>query len=150
MQYRTTFNNTSDDTCKDHHAMAKSKTKQTQRESPEGDSPVTSNNLQGAIKKAAHRLAQALGDASELKVETRYVLTDTSAQEASDERGILLARTTMQLDGDAEVLLPMQRDDAGKLITDREIFELHAANVRTALDYRTNLLTNLLRATSLS
>lgn len=129
--------------------MTKKKTSKTQPAKTEGDGPVTTNStsMQSTIKNAAHRLAKALEDASEIRIETRYVLTD--APVAGDERGQLLARTVMQLDGDAELLVPMQRNEDGQLVTDREIFDLHMANVKSALEYRADLLSSLLQATSL-
>ncbi len=111
-----------------------------------GDKPVSTTNLQSTVKRAANKLAKALENASELKVETRYVLTDVSGEAGSDERGHLLARTIMQADGDTELVIPMERSDDG-LTTNREIFDLHMSNVKTALDYRGTLLESLLKAT---
>ena len=111
-----------------------------------GERPV-SNNLQTALKNATQKLAKSLEDATELKVETRYVLlSGADTNTGPDETGRLLARTVMQLDGDATVILPMTRSDTGELQTNKEIFDLHQSNVTTALKYRMDLLTNLMAA----
>jgi len=103
------------------------------------------SNLQNAIKNTTEKLAKALEDATELKIETRYIdLSGPNA--ASDEAGRLLARTVMQLDGDMTVIVPMNRDEAGELQTNKEVFDLHQSNVVTALDYRAKLLNDLIKA----
>lgn len=113
---------------------------------------MTTSNLQNVIKNAAHRLARALEDAQEIKIETRYVLTDAppeeSGEESGNDNGMLVGRTIMQLDGDAELIVPMQRDDAGRLTADRELFSLHMTNVKSALEYRSELLSSLMRMLS--
>lgn len=108
---------------------------------------MSRKDVEKSIRNATLKMANALEGAAELKVETRYVLVDDAGGEISgDEKGRLLARTTMQLDGDTGVVLPMTRDATGKLQTDKEIFELHQTNVGMALNYRLDLLNKLLVA----
>lgn len=105
------------------------------------------SNLQSSVKNATQKLAKALEDATELTIETRYILlSGTDADLKSDEKGRLLARTVMKLDGDTTMVLPMTRNDAGELVTNKEIFDLHQHNVVTALEYRSKLLSDLIAA----
>ena len=105
------------------------------------------SNLQNSIKNATSKLAKALEDAAELRVETRYVLlSEPTADAKPDDNGRLLARTVMELGGDTTVVLPMTRNDAGELQTNKEIFDFHQKNVVTALEYRARLLSDLLGA----
>lgn len=108
---------------------------------------MSRKDVENSIRNATLKMATALEGAAELQVETRYVLTGDAADDLKEnEKGRLLARTTIQLDGDTNVVLPMTRDAAGKLQTDKDIFELHQNNVSMALDYRLNLLNKLLVA----
>lgn len=107
---------------------------------------MSTNNLQSTVKNVANKLAKALSDATALTVETRYFLTNASEKAEGDERGHLLARTVMQADGDTEMAIPMVRGEDGQLTANRELLELHTNNVKTALEYRANLLDSLLNA----
>lgn len=101
------------------------------------------NDLETTIRNAAYKFAKALEDASELEVETLYVeVSDQGAIDFQDARPV--ARTTIKLDGDMNVVVPMTRSDSGALERDDALLELHLENVDAATKYRTDLLEALL------
>ena len=105
------------------------------------------NELQTMVQNTLQRMAKALEDAIELRVETRCMVLDGRHEgPQSEERSQLLARTVLGLDGDMEVLVPVTRDSAGQVTQNEEMFALHQRNVQQALDYRADLLKLLLDA----
>ena len=105
-----------------------------------GDQPVTESNvdLSEALRSAAQELARQIEDASELTVETKYVVLEES------EEPTLVARTTIELDGDMEVVVPMRREASGALVRDEGLLDFHQGNVDNAIAYRANLLDTIL------
>ncbi len=102
-------------------------------------------NLETTVRSVALKLAKALEDAAQLRVETRcIVLSGEDADIGEGEKGRLIARTTMQLDGDSEVVVPVNRAEDGELKKDDDLLELHLRNVSTALEYRSRILDSLL------
>lgn len=105
------------------------------------------NELQTLVQNTLQRMAKALEDAIELRVETRCMVVDGRDEGSpAEDRGQLLARTVLGLDGDMDVLVPVTRDSAGKVTQNEEMFSLHQRNVQQALDYRAELLKMLLDA----
>ena len=101
-------------------------------------------DLETTVRNAAQKFAQALADASELTVQTEYVeVGDGGAVDFEQDRRPI-ARTVIKLDGDTEVIIPMTRTETGALERDAALLELHLSNVRSATDYRTDLLGVLL------
>lgn len=94
-------------------------------------------DLTAAIKKAGQELAKQISDASDLQVETKWVLADengdvdwTAAKPA--------ARTIVKLDGDSELIVPMTKE-GDVLVVRKDLLELHEANVANARAYREKL-----------
>lgn len=101
------------------------------------------NDLENTIRNAAYKFAKALEDASELEIETLYVeVGDQGAINFEDARPV--AKTTIQLDGDMNVVIPMTRSESGALERDDSLLQLHMENVDSATSYRTDLLEALL------
>jgi hypothetical protein len=105
-----------------------------------GDNPENQTNvdLGEALRSAAQELARQINDASELTVETKYIVLEES------EEPTLVARTTIELDGDTEVVIPMRREASGALVRDEGLLEFHLGNVENAIAYRANLLDTIL------
>ena len=78
----------------------------------------TTTDLTTALKKAGAELAKQISDASELQIETKWVLADekgdvdwTTAKPA--------ARTTIKLDGDSELIVPMSKEGDSLVVQTR-------------------------------
>ncbi len=101
---------------------------------------ATTPELKEALKNIADKLAAYVEDAATMKVETRY------AEMGSDEKGQpkLAARTTIKLDGDSETVLPMKKGPDGELVVDTLVHEMHQQHVQAAIDYRAEMLGQLL------
>ena len=100
-------------------------------------------DLEASIKKAANRIAKYVADVSTLTVVTSYVELD-SAGAADFEQRKPVARTTIELDADSEVVVPMRRTDEGGLELDTDLLDLHGEHVATAMEYRAQILAALL------
>jgi hypothetical protein len=98
------------------------------------------NELRDALKTAADRIAKYVQDAAEMAVETQYV--ELGATSFADAR--LAARTVVKLDGDSQTVVPMQKNDMGKLEVDLSVYEVHQQNVQAAIEYRTKMMNALL------
>ena len=95
-------------------------------------------DLQVALRQAASTLAQQLSDASSLKVETLYVkIGDDGTTNFKEARPV--ASTTIELDGDTTMIIPV-RDEGGILVRDDALLELHLNSVKSAIEYRQQLL----------
>jgi hypothetical protein len=97
----------------------------------------TTTDLATALRKAGEELAKQISDASELQIETKWVLADekgdvdwTTAKPA--------ARTTISLDGDSELIIPMVKE-GDTLVVRKDLLALHEANVANARAYREKL-----------
>jgi hypothetical protein len=55
-------------------------------------------------------------------------------------------RTVIKLDADSEAIVPLQETEAGVLVVDRDLLEVHHRNVAAAIEYRARLLDALLNA----
>src|SRR5512143_1982689 len=101
---------------------------------------ATQTELKDALKAAAEKIAQYVQDAAEMAVETRYI--EMGSDSFDDAK--LAARTVVKLDGDSQTVLPMRKGEAGALVVDTTIFELHQQNVQAATDYRARMMDSLL------
>jgi hypothetical protein len=88
-------------------------------------------------------LAKALADATDLTVETNYVELDPKDPHNLD-KAFIVARTIIQLDGDQQTIVPMQRSDSGGLVLDDTLLAMHQQNVANAIDYRSKTIETLL------
>lgn len=112
------------------------------------------DELETTVREAALKLAKALKDASELRVQTIFLQTEDHGTLKFDDKGMVefnyelpiarIARTIIQLDGDTEVIVPMKVNNEGELERDEVMLELHTLNVSSAIDYRASLLDALL------
>ena len=101
------------------------------------------SELENNIRAAAGKLAKALADASDLTVETNYVELDPQDPNNLDKT-FIVARTIIQLDGDQQTIIPMQRGDSGGLVLDETLLAVHQQNVTNAIDYRSKSIETLL------
>ena len=96
--------------------------------------------LREAIKKAAEQVAKYVEDVASMKVDTKYVEVGGAASFMDAKLG---ASTLVQLDGDSETVVPMQKGDV-KLEVDSGLYEVHQQNVQAAIDYRAKMMSALL------
>jgi hypothetical protein len=101
------------------------------------------NEYELALKNAAASVAKYVQDAATMLVETKYVEVDSKGS-GNFEEARSIARTEIKLDGDSMAIVPMRRNDAGELVVDAMLFELHQQNVATAIEYRARILNALL------
>ncbi len=102
--------------------------------------------LQNSLKTVADKVAQYIGDAATLKVETRALTVGADGQ-TQFEQATAVARSIIRLDGDSETILPMRASSKpDQLEVDTTLFEMHQHSVNTAIDYRTRILSALLNA----
>jgi metal-dependent amidase/aminoacylase/carboxypeptidase family protein len=101
------------------------------------------SELENNIRAAAAKLAKALADATDLTVETNYVEIDPKDPNNLDKT-FIVARTIIQLDGDQQTIIPMQRGDSGGLVLDDTLMAVHQQNVKSAIDYRSKSIETLL------
>jgi hypothetical protein len=100
---------------------------------------ATSPELKEALKNVADKVAAYVEDAATLTVETRYAEMGAAAGQAK-----LAARTVIKLDGDSETVLPMKKGPDGELVVDSLVHEMHLEHVQAAIDYRAEMLGQLL------
>ena len=94
-------------------------------------------DLRSALENAARKLAEALRNVQELKVETRWVEVKAKAFDEKDSN--LVAMTKIQLDGDTTVIIPL-RDENGALVPDQVLLDMHKEAVDSAMEYRSMLV----------
>ncbi len=107
---------------------------------PKGANPMsngTTTDLATALKKAGEELAKQISDASELQVETKWVLADEKG-DVDWNAAKPAARTTIKLDGDSELIVPMSKE-GDTLVVRKDLLALHEANVANARAYREKL-----------
>jgi hypothetical protein len=104
------------------------------------DEMTKTSNLQEALKQAASKLAEQISEATQLNVQTFTTLIDEDGKAAKPQ---LVAETTIDLDGDTKLTIPM-RKDAGALVVEAGLLELHLGSVQNAIKYRETLLQNIL------
>lgn len=101
------------------------------------------NELMNALKTAAEKIADYVGKAATLTVETEYVELDSGATDFSAAKPV--ASTIIKLDGDCKTVVPMRRTESGALQTDESLYDLHQRNVATAIDYRAKMMNAMLQ-----
>lgn len=101
------------------------------------------SDLENSIREAGQKLADALKNASEIKVETLWVAV--SADGPADFSGARpVAQTIIELDGDSRTTLPMHPADTGVPNLDERLLDIHQRSVSAAIEYRANILNALL------
>lgn len=104
------------------------------------------NELQNAIRSAAEKVAQYVHDVATLTVETRAVTIDSGGGARFDQ-ALPVARSIIKMDGDSETIVPLRRaGEKEQSALDTALYELHQANVNTAIEYRARILGALLDA----
>jgi hypothetical protein len=96
-----------------------------------------------SLKNAAATVAKYIDDAATMEVVTKFVEIDSS-DTPDFAAGKPVARTIIKLDADSETTIPMRKSASGTLEVDNALFEIHQANVATAIDYRASLLDAML------
>ena len=96
-----------------------------------------------SLKNAAASVAKYIDDAATMEVVTKFVEIDSnSTPDFAAAKPV--ARTLIKLDADSETTVPMRKGTSGALEVDNALFEIHQANVATAIDYRASLLEAML------
>ena len=103
------------------------------------------NDLENSVRRAMERIAKYVEDVATLTVETGYVQLGANA-DVDFAKAKPAARTTIRLDGDCQIIIPMQTGESGQLEIDGSLFALHERNVNTAIEYRARVLDALLSA----
>src|ERR1044071_8969800 len=91
---------------------------------------ATSNEIKEALKNAAEQVTNYVKDASEMKVETRFLELGGNGEE------LKAAYSLVKFDGDSYCVVPVRRDANNNLVPDTAIYELHERNVQATIDYR--------------
>ena len=100
--------------------------------------------LQNSLKTVADKVAQYIGNAANLTVETRALKVGAEGQTKFEE-ATAVARSIIKMDGDSETILPLRASSKpDQLEVDTTLFEMHQQSVNTAIDYRTRILSALL------
>jgi len=102
------------------------------------------NELTNTLKSVAEKVLNYVNKAAELSVETQYVEIGGSA--ANFSQALPAASTIIKLDGDCKGVIPVRKNETGTLEVDSALFELHQANVNTAIEYRAKMLNAMLQA----
>lgn len=100
---------------------------------------MAGNELRDALKSTADTIAKYVKDAATLTVTTLTQEVGNPAAAPSPA-----ATTTICMDGDNTSIVPTQKSDAGRLEVDAALYELHAANVKSAIEYRARMLQAML------
>ncbi len=98
---------------------------------------TTITDLTTALKKAGEELAKQISDASELTVETKWVMANENG-DVDWNTAKPVARTIIMLDGDSELIIPMTKEGEA-LVVRHDLLALHEANVANARAYREKL-----------
>ena len=101
------------------------------------------NEFINSVKDVAQKITEYVKNASELTVETRYVVL--GEKELNFDTASVAAKTVIRMDGDSYAVMPMRKGDNGQLEVDSALFGLHQQNVTTAIDYRASILDSLLQ-----
>ncbi len=97
-----------------------------------------------ALKKAGQALAKQITDASELTVETLWVVADENGEvKWHDAKPV--ARTTIQLDGDSTLIVPVKLVGE-QMIIQQELLTIHESNVQNARLYREKIYEMIMEA----
>ena len=94
--------------------------------------------IKEALRSAADTVAKYVRDVGVLHVETQTVEVGNAGEP------VLAARTVIKLDGDNSSVIPAQKNEAGTLVVDSSLYELHMQNVQAAIDYRARMLDAML------
>ena len=98
-------------------------------------------DVEGALRSAAARIASYVEDAATMTVITQYVTIGASG-DANFDAAKPMARTTVRLDGDSEVVVPVREasTEPVRLELDPDLFAVHERNVAAATEYRARIL----------
>jgi hypothetical protein len=97
----------------------------------------TAPDLLTSLRRAGEELAKQINDATELTVETKFVVIDEDGS-VDWSKVVPIARTTVKLDGDTELIVPLSRQ-GDNLVVRKDLLELHDSNVANARAYREKL-----------
>jgi hypothetical protein len=95
-----------------------------------------------SVQDAAQKLADAIRNAAELRIDTIFTEPATANQPQKD---LLTLSSTFQPDGDSSNQVPVQVTPAG-VVADPALYQIHLQNVNAAIAYRKELLSSLLSA----
>lgn len=99
---------------------------------------MVATEIKGALRAAAEKVSEFVGNAAQLRVETRTL------EAGSTTESILAARTIISLDGDNQSEVPASKNANGKWEIDTVLHDLHMRNVQAAIEYRSRMLGSML------
>jgi hypothetical protein len=102
-------------------------------------------DLETAIGGIIAKIEAYVGDVAQLTVSTYGMDVDPAAPSTDWTQSRAIARTVVKADGDTTVTLPVRAID-GALVADAALFDLHERSVRSATEYRTQVLAALVGA----
>lgn len=100
--------------------------------------------VENALKDAVKSVAKYVDDAATMTVETWFVEVAMDGGQADFAQAKPAAKTVVRLDGDSQTTVPLQKNEAGILDVDTDLYQIHQQNVQTAIDYRAKILSALL------
>jgi hypothetical protein len=103
------------------------------------------NELATTVKLIAEKAVAYVGDAATLTVETSYVQVGPGGT-ADFAQARPVASTVIRLDGDSRSIMPVRQLQNGTLELDADLYNMHLSNVRTAIEYRSQILKAVLNS----
>ena len=103
------------------------------------------SDVETSINEVVAKIAAYIDDATRLTVSTYGMDLDPAAPATTFTPARAIAQTSLGLDGDTTVILPVTRTDTA-LVVDAALFDLHERNVKAATEYRAALLGALVGA----
>ena len=106
---------------------------------------VGQGNWEQSIKEAAMKIAKGFNEATQLVVVTNFREPVASGGNPEDGNTLLVLKTTINLDGDSVNDVPVTSSNSG-LTVNTDLYEIHLGNLKTAVDYRARILSEMLNA----
>jgi len=101
-------------------------------------------DLQSIVRDVADHISRIVKDVEKIEIVTKYVEID-AAGAADFGTARPAAQTTIKVDGDTELILPMRRTAEG-LTLDASLLQVHQSSVMAAIEYRAKILAWVVQA----
>ena len=99
---------------------------------------MAATEIKEALKNSADTIARYIKDVATLTV------TSSTQEVGSTAEPVLAARTVISIDGDNNSVLPTNKNTDGRLEIDSVLYDLHMQNVKSAIEYRAQMINALI------
>ncbi|MEM9455024.1 MAG: hypothetical protein AAGF11_12660 [Myxococcota bacterium] len=99
---------------------------------------MANSEIKEALRNAANTVTKYLRNAAVLEVETKLKEVGATGDPT------LAASTAISLDGDNTSVIPGVKNEAGKWEIDTTLYDLHVQNVKSAIEYRRQMMDAML------